>query len=286
MCSATAFVCCYIELTLANRRVNEQTTHMSEMHKHIELLNSENRLLRDQLVYLYNVMRQNLSLSALPISYTPPSSSVPATPPPSPCSPYMANFAQPSFSGNANALASSPSQVIDLSTLGFKGYNLENEIFKQNFTAQNLANQNASPQITPALCNPTQNPSNQMMPNQNQMLTQNTPVQQTRPFLLGHNLFSQNSSTPLTPNQNLADQNMANQNMQNMTKQNTPASSPMQPSPTASPNPAFGSLPDLGTLKIDMESTLMLTRFSKTAESAQADAQAGFMKSEGGAASS
>lgn len=45
------------------RKVADLNNVVQENHKHIELINTENRLLRDQLVYLYNVMRQNLSLS-------------------------------------------------------------------------------------------------------------------------------------------------------------------------------------------------------------------------------
>lgn len=86
------------------RRVSELTSLVGESHKHIELLNTENRLLRDQLVYLYNVMRQNLSLTSSPtaspsINMNPITSSLMTSPAPAP----------------------SPG-LIDLGMLGFKGF--------------------------------------------------------------------------------------------------------------------------------------------------------------------
>jgi len=90
------------------RRVSELTNLVGESHKHIELLNTENRLLRDQLVYLYNVMRQNLS----------------ATSPAS--SPSFANLSNQSIASSpAPSLpTTTPVGLIDLGMLGFKGYGM------------------------------------------------------------------------------------------------------------------------------------------------------------------
>lgn len=88
------------------RRVGELNTHVGDSHKHIELLTTENRLLRDQLVYLYNVMKQNLSPSGSPTS---PAASptvfttIPNMPAPLPVPPQSIG-------------------MMDLGMLGFKGY--------------------------------------------------------------------------------------------------------------------------------------------------------------------
>lgn len=82
--------------------MSELTTLVGDSHKHIELLNTENRLLRDQLVYLYNVMRQNLSLTsptASPSFSNPQTASLITSPP-----------------------VPTPAGIIDLGLLGFKGF--------------------------------------------------------------------------------------------------------------------------------------------------------------------
>jgi hypothetical protein len=119
------------------RKVTELNSHVGETHKHIELLATENRLLRDQLVYLYNVMRQNLTLS--------------------PTSPT----ASPSFAASITASPipppPAPPASIDLSLLGFKGYGVMDstagyeELLKSanvNATAMQMMGQ--SPAVTPA----------------------------------------------------------------------------------------------------------------------------------------
>lgn len=84
--------------------MGELTNLVGESHKHIELLNTENRLLRDQLVYLYNVMRQNLSLTPSPT--TSPSFSNPQTSP---------------LTTSPIPNVPNPAGLIDLGLLGFKG---------------------------------------------------------------------------------------------------------------------------------------------------------------------
>ena len=88
------------------RKVGELTSLVGESHKHIELLNTENRLLRDQLVYLYNVMRQNLSLTTSPTT-----------------SPPFPNNIQPTnLISSPIPPAPNPAGIIDLGMLGFKGF--------------------------------------------------------------------------------------------------------------------------------------------------------------------
>eukprot|EP00026_Physarum_polycephalum_P011284 Phypoly_transcript_11491.p1 GENE.Phypoly_transcript_11491~~Phypoly_transcript_11491.p1 ORF type:complete len:335 (+),score=74.42 Phypoly_transcript_11491:114-1118(+) len=132
------------------RKVTELNTHVGETHKHIELLSTENRLLRDQLVYLYNVMRQNLSLSPTsPTANSPTfSSSISSSPIPPP---------------------PAPPANIDLGLLGFKGFDNMNyeEMLKNSSTSptmQHMMNQTpvpspsstpaVSPSITPSLSSP------------------------------------------------------------------------------------------------------------------------------------
>lgn len=260
------------------RRVTELNTHVGETHKHIELLTAENRLLRDQLVYLYNVMRQNLSLTTTPSplsptassssafasamqSSVPPSPSIPPTPPPSPIAPFPPNMSVPATSAMTAAL-SSPSQMIDLSMLGFKGYNMMSDgsisydVMKT--TAQGMA-QNI-PQNMP-----------QGLPQQN------LPQQQ-------HNInnLTQNLAQNLQTLQNIQNMNQSAQHLGQMTL-NTPTSSAQNspvPTPTSSP-PNLSSIPDLGTLKLDLDNAMLLGRYSKASDPNEAQTVPVFVKSEG-----
>jgi len=103
------------------RKVTELNTHVGETHKHIELLSTENRLLRDQLVYLYNVMRQNLTLS--PTSPSGSSSSFPISISPSTAPPMPA-----------------PSAAIDLGLLGFKGFGILDNVTGYEEMLKNASN--------------------------------------------------------------------------------------------------------------------------------------------------
>lgn len=222
------------------RRVTELNTHVGETHKHIELLTAENRLLRDQLVYLYNVMRQNLSLSTPSLATSTPSSpfhtptgsvpaspSIPATPPPSPCSPYPAGLIPthggiPNTSGSLAAQLSAPITqqgcVIDLSMLGFKGFNMGDSSVSYDLLKMN---------------------------------------------------------TPQNPQQGMATVHLGS----------PPSQSPSAHTPATSPS-SLSHIPDLGTLKIDMDNSLLLSRFSnKSNDPNEAQTVPVFVKSEGGGAS-
>lgn len=253
------------------RRVTELNSHVGETHKHIELLTAENRLLRDQLVYLYNVMRQNLSLtSPSPLSPTasspspftsqlpssvPPSPSIPPTPPPSPISPFSGNMSLPASNAMASAL-SSPTQMIDLSMLGFKGYNMMSdgsisyEMLKTATTAQGM----------------------------NTQIPQNIPLQhmQNIPQNLTHSL-AQN----LQALQNIQNMNQSAQQLQQMTLATPTSSAQNSPVPTpTSPTPQLSNI-DLGTLKLDMDNAMLLSRYSKVSDPNEAQTVPVFVKSEG-----
>lgn len=263
------------------RRVTELNSHVGETHKHIELLTAENRLLRDQLVYLYNVMRQNLSLTTTPSplsptasspsaftsamsSSVPPSPSIPPTPPPSPISPFPSNMSLPA--SNMSAAINSPTQMLDLSMLGFKGYNMMSdgsisyEMLKTTATAQGMQN---IPQNLP-----------QGIP---QHMNQNIPQNLT------HNL-TQNLAQNLQALQNIQNMNQSAQHLQQMTL-STPTSSAQNspvPTPTSSP-PHLSTIPDLGTLKLDMDNAMLLSRYGKANDPNEAQTVPVFVKSEGSA---
>jgi hypothetical protein len=302
--------------------VTELNTHVGDTHKHIELLTAENRLLRDQLVYLYNVMRQNLSLttpsplsptsssspytpSTLPSS-VPPSPSIPPTPPPSPISPFSSGISLPANNGMPSTL-SSPSQMLDLSMLGFKGYNMMNdgtiyEMMKtQSIPAQNMP-QNI-PQHIPQNINQNINQAMNQNINQsmNQNMNQNNMNQNMNQNNMNQNMnqnMSQNLSQNLTQSitQNLAQnlqtlQNIQNMSqpgqhhMQHMTLAGTPNSSAQNspvPTPTSSPS-HLSNIPDLGTLKLDMDNAMLLSRYSKASDLNEAQTVPVFVKSEGNA---
>lgn len=258
------------------RRVTELNTHVGETHKHIELLTAENRLLRDQLVYLYNVMRQNLSLTTPPplsptaasspspftsaMSSVPPSPSIPPTPPPSPISPFPSGVSIPAT--NMSAALSSPTQMLDLSMLGFKGYNMMSdgsisyEMLKATTTAQGM----------------TQNIPQQNIQNIPQNITQNLQQQN-----LNHTL-AQN----LQALQNIQNMNQSAQHLQQMTLATPTSSAQNSPVPTTSSPPShLSNIPDLGTLKLDMDNAMLLSRYSKASDLNEAQTVPVFVKSEG-----
>lgn len=148
------------------RRVGELNTHVGETHKHIELLTAENRLLRDQLVYLYNVMRQNLSLTTTNAAPSPFASIPNPVPSPTPPPPPPAATQQQQLNG-----------LIDLSLLGFKGLGLMDsnvpfeELMKTNqgmalmAQMQSLPPQSLPPQPSPPAPQSTPPPSQSLAGN-------------------------------------------------------------------------------------------------------------------------
>lgn len=119
--------------------MTELNSHVGETHKHIELLSTENRLLRDQLVYLYNVMRQNLSLSPTSPTASPPS------------------FLASAVSASSALPPPAPPTSIDLGLLGFKGFGVldsvsgyEEMLKNANGTSPTMQMMGQSPGMTPA----------------------------------------------------------------------------------------------------------------------------------------
>lgn len=275
------------------QRVTELNTHVSDSHKHIEMLTAENRLLRDQLVYLYNVMRQNLSVSTpmlapsfpVPPQSVPPSPAVPPTPPPSPCSPYVgANTPIPI----PTSALTPPQQMIDLSSLGFKGYTLPDgtiayDVYKVNPNSlqnvpQTAMNQNAAQHVPVQNNQPThayfhrinQNPANQTSTNQI-----------TAPH--NHATIRHNNTDHATPISQPVPQV---HNMPQLHSMPVQAQTPiLQASPEITPGtpPGFNQIGELGSMKLDLETTLLLSRMggSKPSEVNEAQTVPVFVKAEG-----